>query len=675
MCERQSDPLAPGDARDQLISGLARCSARPQQVLGDVVRAAEGSLAHVIDVLGSGPTFWGDRIEWHADMHSGDRWDPDAYYADIEPAAYPGGADVKVPWEVSRFQHGVWLGQAYVLTGEEEYATEVVRQICDWIERNPPLLGVNWTCTMDVAIRVVNWLWALGLIDGSKALADGAAESIYSSLRWHGRHIMLNLENRGRFSGNHYLSDLAGLLYLGCLLPSTRETEWWRRYALRHLEREIVNQVGPDGVDFEASTAYHRLVTEIFSSSAVLARTRGYRFSTEYMARLEKMVEFVMYLTKPDGTVPLIGDNDNGRLHRLKVWHEPSREWSDHRYLLAIGGVLFDRDDLATAAGDEWEEAYWLLGDEALRRRDATRALAHEPHRSRAYPDAGIYVLRHDDHYMVVDAGSNGQKGNGGHAHNDTLSFEVYAGSRSWIVDPGTYVYTADYDARNRYRSTAVHNTVMVEGEEQCAFARERLFAMDEDIDVEVERWIVSDDYDLIVASHGGYGRLWSGVRHRRTVLMAHTERVWIVRDEILGASGLQCQANLSLAPGLTTEPVSAPDSGIRVRDAGGGAFLILGLSAGASRMRVEPSAVAPTYGREVVTSAVRWNWTSGTRSDVALMLESMEAEVEHRIWASRLLLSRVVSGVGLGDSPAGPPDDPMQAADCTIFAHAGECR
>jgi hypothetical protein len=327
-----------------------------------IIAAADRVCDHVFDLLGSGPTHLGEQIDWHVDFKTGHRFDPDKYYADVRPAPYPGGYDIKVPWELSRCQHFAWLGQAYWFTEDEKYAQEFVDQILDWIEKNPPQFGVSWACTMDVAIRAVNWLWGYYFFKDSPSLDDDFLLAFFKSLLGHGRHIFSNLENQGDFTGNHYLSNLVGLIYLGILCPEFKEARRWREFGLRELEKEMFKQVYPDGVDFEASTSYHRLVTEMFLSAVILARLNGHEFSQPFMERLEKMVEFVMYITKPDGTVPLIGDNDNGRLHRLKVWDPPEREWVDFRYLLAIGTVLFEREDFALAAGDQWVEAICLLG-------------------------------------------------------------------------------------------------------------------------------------------------------------------------------------------------------------------------------------------------------------------------------------------------------------------------
>ncbi len=498
-----------------------------------IVSAADEICEHVFDLLGSGPTHLSERINWHVDFKTGHHYDLQ-YYADLRPAPYPGGHDIKVPWELSRSQHFVWLGQAYWFTGDEKYAREFAAQVLDWIEQNPTQFGVNWACTMDVAIRAVNWLWGYYFFKDSPSLADEFRLTFFKSLLAHGRHIMNNLEWSEALTSNHYLSDIVGLVYLGILLPEFKEARRWREFGLQELEREMVKQVYPDGVDFEASVSYHRLVTELFMSAVLLARLNGHTFGEAFMDRLEKMLEFTMHVTRPDGTVPIIGDNDNGRLHRLKVWREPEREWVDHRYLLAIGAVLFGRDDFAQAAGEQWEEAIWLLGEEAIGFKEEERKEVIRPS-SRAFPVGGLYTMRSQDACMIIDAGSNGQKGNGGHAHNDTLSFELYAYGRTLICDPGAYVYTADFRARNLFRSTAYHNTVVIDGQEMNRFEEARLFAMHNDALPTVHAWQTTEEYDFFDAEHNGYQRLPQPVVHQRQIYFDKREVFWLIRDIFSG--------------------------------------------------------------------------------------------------------------------------------------------
>ena len=521
--------------RDKRIALLRQVAPDAPDV---IVAEADRVCEHIFDLLGSGPTYLGERIDWHVDFKTGHRWDPRQYYADVRPAPYPGGYDIKVPWELSRCQHFAWIGQAYWFTEDEKYAKEFVAHVLDWIEQNPPQFGVNWACTMDMAIRMVNWLWGYYFFKDSPSLTDEFLLAFYKSLLAHGRHIIRNLEKSGDFTNNHYLSDLVGLVYLGILLPEFKEARRWREFGLQELEKEMFRQVYPDGVNFEASVSYHRLATELFLSAVLLAQLNGHAFSTAFMGRLEKMLEFVMYYTRPDGTVPLIGDSDNGRLHRLKAWAEPQREWADHRYLLAIGAVLFEQDDWGQAAGDQWEEAFWLLGERAVvfRERANSQPTSGSLHlSSRAFPDAGFYFLRHNDDYMAIRAGKNGQCGRGGHAHNDVLSFELFTLGRTWLTDSGMPEYTSDYLNRDKFRSTAAHNTVMINHAEQNRFVPGQSFLLQDDVRVRILKWEETARYCVFEAEHTGYERLKSPVIHQRIFKFDKAGRRWLICDQLQG--------------------------------------------------------------------------------------------------------------------------------------------
>jgi len=115
--------------------------------------------------------------------------------------------------------------------------------------------------------------------------------------------------------------------------------------------------------------------------------------------------------------------------------------------------------------------------------------------KSKTFPQGGFYIMRHDDLYMIIDCVPADPKLPSGHKHNSRLSFELFAGDKSFIIDPGTYIYTADKEMRNLFRSTKYHNTVVVDGEEQNRFAEDELFGMNLDAAVKVNGWVVAENY------------------------------------------------------------------------------------------------------------------------------------------------------------------------------------
>src|SRR5262249_23284259 len=147
-------------------------------------------------------------------------------------------------------------------------------------------------------------------------------------------------------------------------------------------------------------------------------------------ARLGRMAEYLDALMGVSGILPLIGDDDGGRLFH---------PYGDR--------TLFGRDTLAACAT--------LFGHGSQRRT------------SHLFRDAGVAVMVHGDVQIVVKAGGFGE-GSGGHSHSDVLSLVVRNGNREILIDPGTYTYIAEPAERNAFRGSAAHNTVRIDGRDQA---------------------------------------------------------------------------------------------------------------------------------------------------------------------------------------------------------------
>jgi heparinase II/III-like protein len=595
-----------------------------------IIKAANTICEHRFDLLGSGLVNLGWPIDWHSDFKSGYRWNPRQYYAEIRPAPYPGGYDLKVPWELSRCQHFVWLGQAYWLTGDEKYSNEFRAEVEDWIEQNTPEFGVNWACSMDIAIRAVNWLWGYGFFQTSPVLDDDFRIVLCKSLLCHGRHIMANLERTATFAGNHYLSDIVGLVYLGILLPEFKEAQVWREFGLKELEREMFKQVYPDGGNFEASTNYHRLVTELFLSSTLLARLNGHNFSQRFMEQLEKMLELIHQITKPDGTTPVIGDQDNGRLHRLKVWEDPGLEWKDFRALLAIGAVLFERSDWGKMCDDQWEEAIWFYGGKTLTAYQKSIADSQIHVQSTEFKDTGLYLMRAEDIYVAVDLGTIGQNGYGGHAHNDTLSFEVFSSGQTWIQDPGTYVYTSDYKARNFFRSTAFHNTLIFPNYEQNRFDALNLFRLKNESISRLLSWHVEPGLDTYMAGKLRRNK-YPEITHCRSFFLDRSERALVITDWVSSMSPT-CQSVLHFSPGLNIELIEQPILGARLTNSNGEDAWIFSVLPVATKMQLSAGWISESYGVRKPSDIVTFEWPVDKNHKVVILLAGNRDSIQKRV-------------------------------------------
>ena len=277
-------------------------------------------------------------VDWHLDFRSGYRWSPLCWYRAV-PYGHLPGVDVKVPWELARMHHLPQLALAFGCARAGlprflpagRYRDAVRNQILDFVATNPPRYGVNWHSTMEVAIRVANWLLARDLFRAYGADWDGEFERVFvRSVVEHARHIAANLERSPAWRNNHYLGNLTGLIFAAAYLAPSPETARWCRTAAPALAGEIDHQFLPDGGHFEASTGYHAFAAELaaYGLAMIFAGRRGATAAPTGVAAgevpdsvgiaLGRMAEFLMHLTKPDGRLVQIGDHDSGRLFKLQ---------------------------------------------------------------------------------------------------------------------------------------------------------------------------------------------------------------------------------------------------------------------------------------------------------------------------------------------------------------------
>ena len=246
----------------------------------------------------------------------------------------------------------------------------------------------------------------------------------------------------------------------------------------------------------------------------MLARAADHTCPQEIQEKLAQMLDYLMWITRPDGSSPLIGDDDGGRLLALGV-----RNSDDFRDTLAIGAALLGRGDWKFIAGDAPVEILWLLGPEGLARYDKLNSETPRE-RSRAFDKSGYYVMRDgwskDSSYLIMDCGSHGAL-SGGHAHADALSFEFAAIGKTWLEDPGTFTYTGDLKARDEFRATDAHNTVTVDSEPQSIPAGP--FSWEHTAQAASRDFIAEDSFQYFEGSHDGYTRLGDPIHHTRAVL------------------------------------------------------------------------------------------------------------------------------------------------------------
>jgi hypothetical protein len=553
--------------------------------LEECLREADAALEGRFTVLGYGTVVvdTGGR-GWHRDPVHDFTW-PKLHHRLLGPV--PGRADIKVPWEVGRLQWLAALARAHAYTGDSRYRDGAVDLLRSWAAANPVGYGPNWANAMEAGIRAVNLVWAAEILDD-----PGFTSLVGGMLREHGWFIVANFEYSPRLTSNHYLADLVGLVHAGGALRHSRAGRLWLRLGGRQLQREITKQFHEDGSNFEASTGYHRLSTELALVGLLALNRLRMPVRPDVRSRLLAAVGALSTLSKPDGLLPALGDDDSGLVLGLQSARDPR----DASPVVAAAAALEDPEPSGEPAGPEL--AQWC-GAPAKRPGPGPQAAS--------FPAAGWYVLSAGPYWCLAECGGVGQLGNGGHGHNDTLSFVLCVDGREIVTDPGTGVYTPDPGLRNLLRATRSHSTVEVDGQEQNRFDPDRLFTMRSD-----DRARVLDHHEdgsgrqVVEAIHEGYRRLDDPLVHRR--------RFTLDRQGLTLLDRIECGAPHTLVVGFPLAP------GVRAEQRDGetllvadGVTVVLSQTAGPRlSFGVEEMPWSDAYGRVATTQVLRATLRAG---------------------------------------------------------------
>jgi hypothetical protein len=454
--------------------------------------------------------------------------------------------DIKYLWELNRHQEMVTLAQAYKVTRNEAFARALRVLLESWFEQCPYLCGVQWTSSLELAVRLVNWAVAWQLIGGDDSeLFTGPSGQAFRtawlhSIYWH-QHFIAGKPSLHSSANNHLIGEMFGLYVAAMTWPLWPRSRRWQALAKRRIEREGLRQTYVDGVDREQATFYHHTVAWILLVASRFAHACRDDFSPALARRLEAMLEFVVALTDVRGRLPMIGDADDA------VWIGFTRDIEDPlQVLLACGAVLFGRVDFAARVAHFPAGARWLLGDgaatefERLKPPKAAAASSSTvfalPAR-RVFPEGGYYVLGADlgspgEVRITADAGPLGYLSLAAHGHADALSFTLRIGGEELLIDPGTYDYHRQPRWRAYFRGTAAHNTVRVDGCDQSESGGNFLWTRH--ARANQLAWESDERIDRLLAEHDGYERLNDPLRHRREMVYDRQQRSLEIIDSFI---------------------------------------------------------------------------------------------------------------------------------------------
>jgi hypothetical protein len=529
-------------AEDRAVAAALRAR-MPDDCHELVAAAARIVVNRRFDLLGYPNLSFGDPIDWHLDP-VWTRRSPFVHWGQIDPLDPAQVGDSKIVWELNRHQWMVGLGQAWALTGDDRYGEACLESIDHWLDTNPPGTGINWSSSLEVALRLMSWCWTLLLLRDLPALSGGRLMRILSAIWQHAAHIRRYLSSY--FSPNtHLTAEALGLLYAGSIFAEFSDAPHWRGLGARVLIAQSARQISDDGVHFEQSTCYHRYTIEIYLHFLLLADRNGIAIPRQVTESVARMVDVLIAVRRPDGSIPVIGDADGGTLLPLA-----RRASHDSRGVFAVAAVMLRRPDFAWASEGAAPEVPWLLGTRGLETFDAIRPVSPEGAASRMFPSGGYAVMRtawdRAAHQMIVDTGPLGCPASSGHGHADLLSVQCAIFGEPCLVDAGTYCYTAEPEWRDFFRGTAAHSTIQLDGLSQSE--PDGPFRWTRRPCVRLRSWQSTPDVDFLDAESNAFLTLPDPVVHRRRVMFVKP-RYWIIVDDLAGRSTHQVELMFQFAP------------------------------------------------------------------------------------------------------------------------------
>lgn len=517
----------------------------PQDQQAGIRARANQARSRIVDLLGSGPVQLSTPINWAVDFKTDISW-PMVPMAHIAINRLDEPCDIKVVWDLSRLQWLIPVAQAWRINSDDDCAHFVRAIIEEWIDGNPIARGPNWVCTMDVALRAVSLSWlATQCLDAPSWSDPGFRSRLLKTLWLHGYFINRHLEWTD-VNGNHLMADALGLVVLGAALPGP-DANRWSETGWSIMRGELTHQINPDGGTFEVSTAYHRFVFEMVLVAALVRSRCNLTIDSDAIDHLTRMVDFMAAYLRRDGSAPHWGDEDDGRV--LPFGATPVQEHAALAQALKMGLDL--RDAIIPDCPADPETVFWLTG-QGVDTDSTTKTL---PPSSQAFPETGAYILRFNHHHVFVDAGPVGMAGRGGHGHNDCLNADIVLNGVPVFIDPGTYTYTANANARNKFRSSAAHNSPIVDSQEINRMdAADRLWMLRNDAQPIIHAFQVTPDGGHLIASHTGYDRLSDPVRPKRLIQLLGNDNVVCIADLITGNRPHMVTTCFTVAPSAKIE-------------------------------------------------------------------------------------------------------------------------
>ena len=418
--------------------------------------------------------------------------------------------DIKYVWEPARFEWAIQLGKAYYFSNDEKYAGAFWQFYEEFRQANPPNSGLNWTSAQEVALRLIALVICAHLLKDSPASSDRRMSALVISIADHATRIPPTLSYAKAQNNNHLLSEALGLYTAGIFLPDHPNASKWREQGLHYFNQVIRSQISEDGTYVQHSTNYHRLLLMEALWMQLLLEKDNLILEDAVLNKLAAATQWLaVRLDNTSGHVPNLGHNDGS--HVLPF---TNMDFQDYRPIVqAASRAFLARPALPPGPWDDL--CLWLdlpVNPMTSDQFPSTQALDHLILRDNIENRQGWAALRAATFTSRP-------------AHADQLHVDIWHKGMNFAMDAGTFKYNAPPPWENALAATRVHNTIVVDGQDQMTRAGKFLWL--DWAQARVEQLTP----DSITAIHFGYQRL--GVLHRRK-LQKGPAADWIITDDLL---------------------------------------------------------------------------------------------------------------------------------------------
>ncbi|UCE06025.1 MAG: alginate lyase family protein [bacterium] len=464
--------------------------------------------------LGSGP-------DWFLNPVTGKRANPDIHWCDVK-IFDPNLGDIKCIWEPSRFSWSYTLVRVFAATGNERYVEKFWNLFESWLKANQPNMGPNYVCGQECALRLIAMCFAFHAFANVSVSTSERLAKMAIAIAVHANRIEKNINFAISTRTNHALTEAAGLYITGLLFPEFSRSSYWFKLGKNVLTTECLKQIYPDGSYIQHSMNYHRLMLHTFLWAVRLAQLNGDSFCDELMSRLDKATQFLYnMLDEFTGRAPNYGSNDGSLILPLNCCN-----YLDYRPVIQSMYYLLTNKKLFNQGA--WDEdLLWLFGPAAV---DAT---INRPERlSAKYSHGGYYTLREKNSWAMVRCHTYKDRP----VQADMLHVDLWWQGINVLRDSGSFMYYCEKPWQHYFISTAAHNSVTVDGQDQMTKGSRFIWYDWIESNLPVLNFTDNRERQIFSSSHFGFKRLGDNIIHHRSIVLLLKGKVWVIIDDISGS-------------------------------------------------------------------------------------------------------------------------------------------